>query len=137
MLQMDIEGAEYEALLAAPVAVLRRFRTIVVEFHHVESLVHPVSGPLIASVFRRLSREFVPVHIHANNKGRPLRIGPVTYPRLLEVTWLRRDRCRRMDFIRPGTHPLDCDNIPARPRFLLTPEWYAPTTNLAHIKGCC
>lgn len=125
VLQMDIEGSEYGVLLTTPREVLRRFRIIAIELHHVEQLVHPVAGPLMAAAFRRLAEDFVPVHLHANNTGRALRIGPVIYPRLLEVTWIRRDRCRRMLPLAPGRHPLERDNCPSKPSFELGPEWFA------------
>ena len=125
LLQMDIEGCEYGVILSTSRSVLRRFRIIVAELHRVDSLVHPLAGPLMAAAFRRLAQDFVPVHLHPNNSGRPLRIGPVTYPRLLEVTWLRRDRCRRMSPLVPGRHPLDRDNHSAKRGFELSGDWFA------------
>src|SRR5262245_55497579 len=45
ILQMDIEGHEYETLLAAPRSLLKRFRIMVVEFHGLENL---FSEPIFA-----------------------------------------------------------------------------------------
>ena len=125
ILQMDIEGAEYAVLLTCPRSTLRRFRIIAIELHFMDALSHPVAGPLMGAAFRILAEDFVPVHLHANNVARPLRIGSINYPRLLEVTWLRRDRCLRLEPRAPGSHPLDRDNTAARPPIVLAPEWFA------------
>jgi len=41
LLQMDIEGAEYETLLATPDALLRRFRIIILEVHSFGRIAEP------------------------------------------------------------------------------------------------
>jgi hypothetical protein len=38
MLQMDIEGAEFQTLLAVPTSLMKRFRIIVIELHFLEAL---------------------------------------------------------------------------------------------------
>ena len=54
VLQMDIEGFEYEVLQSAPESLMRRFRMLVIEFHDLElmwsrsfilSLSHPAPSP--------------------------------------------------------------------------------------------
>ena len=37
ILQMDIEGSEYETIIATPVDILRRFRIIAMEIHYAEA----------------------------------------------------------------------------------------------------
>lgn len=38
MLQMDIEGYEYEAIYSIPDAIMKRFRVIIIEFHQMDML---------------------------------------------------------------------------------------------------
>jgi hypothetical protein len=95
ILQMDIEGAEYRNILAVPDAVLARFRIIVMEVHDMRLLNDPAAcQQILLPFFRKIGAGFVPVHLHPNNCCGEVVVGdgPLTLPRVLEVTWLRRDR---------------------------------------------
>jgi hypothetical protein len=110
ILQMDIEGAEYTALLATPTEHLRRFRTIIVEFHYLDHLFNSNVFPIYNDVFRKLLSTHCCVHIHPNNYCNTISIDGVTMLQMAEFTFLRRDRVfdttHRSDF----PHPLDRDN---------------------------
>jgi hypothetical protein len=121
---MDIEGAEYPVLLNASDRVLRRFRIIIVELHTLDRLIDPVAFALITSALNRVLEHFHVVHIHPNNNVRPVRVAGITIPRLLEITFLRRDRAQPMGFARQFPHPLDQRNLPHIPDLVLPSEWY-------------
>jgi hypothetical protein len=95
LLQMDIEGAEYENLLDASLDLLARFRILVVEFHGVHR--HLSSGepdnPLTL-VTKKLEKLFITVHAHPNNCCRTHRLpgSRIVVPSAVEVTFLRKDR---------------------------------------------
>lgn len=55
MLQMDIEGSEYEVLLDLDDDLLRRFRIMVIEFHDLDELFNKFSFKLINLVFKKNS----------------------------------------------------------------------------------
>jgi hypothetical protein len=124
LLQMDIEGAEYPVLLNASEEVLKRFRIIIIELHSLDRLIDPVGFALITSALDRLLKHFRVVHIHPNNNVLPLRGAGLTIPRMLEITFLRRDRVQAMGFARQFPHPLDRRNLPNRPDLVLPAEWY-------------
>lgn len=110
LLQMDIEGAEYRSLLAAPRAQLARFRVILVEFHDLDHLWDPWFFELASSVFSKLLVDHVPVHSHPNGSaGIDVRQG-VEIPRVLELTFLRRDAAEVVGYASNFPHPLDHDN---------------------------
>lgn len=135
ILQMDIEGGEYEVLSVTPRHVLQRFRIIVIELHglaaarnqrrFMETMV-PAMG--------RLMRDFDVIHAHPNNAGRFVRIGafPHVVPSTLELTLLRRDRLACMHAYLGGVHEspheLDIDwNTPGRPPMFLPASWQGGT----------
>jgi len=130
ILQMDIEGAEYENLLGASRATLRNFRIIVVELHGVAALMqsHEGLGKLVG-LARHLDGEFMVCHIHANNGVRPVRVPgtKALVSDLLEVTLLRRDRVDKNSviFIRPKLpHNHDIhSNLPGRKPAYLGKGW--------------
>jgi len=67
LLQMDIEGAEYATLAAAPRELLRRFRMIVIELHQLPSiLTKPRFMKRATAAFSKLQEDFVSVHLHPN-----------------------------------------------------------------------
>lgn len=125
LLQIDIEGAEYDVFLTSPREVLQRFRIIVVEFHKLDGLLHDVGYKLIRLTFEKLLRDFAIVHIHPNNARRVVPYGPYKIPPLLEVTFLRRDR--GVTECSPGRFPhvLDQQNVPDLPDIALPACWYS------------
>ncbi|WP_417749655.1 hypothetical protein [Rosistilla oblonga] len=125
MLQMDIEGFEYESLLSAPESLLKKFRIMVVEFHNLCGVETQPSFDLIKMTFQKLLQTHFCVHIHPNNDHALKKIGPWSIPPLLEFTFLRKDRAQPLGFSVQFPHQLDIDCTSRRP--LLLPEcWYSP-----------
>ncbi|MFL6416140.1 MAG: FkbM family methyltransferase [Bryobacteraceae bacterium] len=112
MLQMDIEGYEYESLLSAPSALLQRFRIIVVEFHYLDHLFSEPLYRIYAGVFEKLLLGHSCVHIHPNNIAGTLKVGDFEIPQMAEFTFLRNDRVRDPKFVTTFPNVLDHDNFP-------------------------
>jgi hypothetical protein len=112
LLQIDVEGCEYEVFLSASDALLRRFRIIVVEFHFLDHLWSEPFFRIASPVFDKLLQTHACVHIHPNNGGGVLCKGGLAIPPVMEFTFYRRDRLvspvPRSDF----PCPLDRDNTP-------------------------
>ncbi len=123
VLQMDIEGAEWEVLLAASDATLRRFRLMVLELHDVQRAWERGGLQLMRAALGRLEAGFVVAHVHPNNRGGVVRRQGLHVPPLLEVTWLRRDRVRGAGGVARLPHPLDRPNVPGRPEVELPGCW--------------
>jgi hypothetical protein len=127
LLQMDIEGAEYEVLPSASRELLRRFRIIVMEFHWLDQLTYLKGGVLerrIPGCISKLLDDFVVVHIHPNNCGKIARVANYTVPRVMEITFLRRDRITSSRPARVFPHPLDERNDKNRPDIVLPECWF-------------
>lgn len=125
LLQMDIEGHEYGALLALSPALLARFRVIVVEFHDLVQLWNRPWFGLASRVFAKILASHACIHLHPNNCCGVETIGGITIPRLMEFTFLRRDRLLPGGPAPACPHPLDRDNT-AKPTLPL-PEVWRPT----------
>ncbi|MHA6262225.1 FkbM family methyltransferase [Arenibacterium sp. CAU 1754] len=123
VLQMDIEGAEYDILTHAPRETLSRFRVLTVEFHRFHLCLNARHYKRIADALHRLSDLFVPVHVHANNARPFVRYGDYVVPRTIEISYLRRDRITKdLSPVSNMPHPLDEANVPSHPNPPL-PEW--------------
>jgi hypothetical protein len=121
LLQMDIEGYEYETLLAASEPLIRRFRQIIVEFHALDQLWNRSFFQLAARAFRKLLRSHACVHIHPNNCCGSYECDGIAVPKVAEMTFVRMDRCRVTQPTTVFPHPLDRDNTDNPPLPLC---WY-------------
>jgi hypothetical protein len=124
ILQMDIEGAEYRVILSTKRDVLRRFRIMVIEFHHLSTIYDRSGLDLVSLAFSRILEDFEIVHIHPNNRIRPIAYKSFDTPPLIEFTFLRRDRVTTSRPARSFPHPLDRRNVADRPDVALPACWY-------------
>ena len=122
---MDIEGAEWQALLNISEKTLARFRIIVVEMHELERLMDRHSFSIIQAVMDRLLDKFYLVHNHPNNTGGIVAAGKIEIPRVVELTFLRRDRAKRVTPAHVFPHPLDEKNELYWPNIVLPAIWHA------------
>jgi len=123
LLQIDIEGFEYETFLAMSDRLMRRFRIIVAEFHSLDELFGKHFFRLASRSFDKILQTHACVHIHPNNCCRLVRSRGMAIPRVAEFTFLRRDRLGEAQPATVFPHPLDCDNH-ANPSLPLPPCWY-------------
>jgi hypothetical protein len=107
ILQMDIEGGEYETILATPVKVLKRFRIMNIEIHDIESWSHPIFFNMVKSFFDKLLANFNILHNHPNNFCGLISLGEFEFPKVMELTFLRKDRCTPNGYCKQFPHPLD------------------------------
>lgn len=110
LLQMDVEGAEYETLLAAQAETLRRFRIIVIELHELRSVLSRMGRRVFLATLDRLKESHQIVHAHPNNCCPGIRSKQFLWPDTLELTFLRRDRIKSNHGLATLPHPLDRDN---------------------------
>ena len=92
ILQMDIEGGEYQVIHSMSEALLRRFRIVVIEFHHLYHLRHAIICRYMRSAFEKLQKHFRICYVQENRAEGDFSVGGKRHSRLLEVTFLRKDR---------------------------------------------
>ena len=124
LLQMDIEGAEYETLLAASPGLLGKFRIMVIEFHWLPQLWNEPFFAVAARAFHKLLATHAVVHIHPNNCCGSVKSAGLEIPRIAEFTLLRRDRLRATNYRTTFPHPLDRPNV-RKPPLDLPACWYS------------
>jgi hypothetical protein len=124
ILQMDIEGSEYDVIFDTPEEIWKRFRIATIEFHDLNAIFQPMGLNLLSLCMNKLLRVFEIVHIHPNNGGESIRLGALEIPRLIEVTLLRRDRIATRQAAISFPHPFDRPNFPEIPELELPECWY-------------
>jgi len=124
ILQMDIEGAEYNVLSTLPDELLNRFRIIILELHRIPSiLTKPVMFKRAFPALSALGKGFVCTHIHPNNASGSVEVDGDIIPRVIEATFLRRDRIKKMDALSSFPHPLDVPHRINKSPMQLPEEW--------------
>lgn len=123
LLQIDIEGYEYEAFLSLSDTLLSRFRIIAAEFHDLNMLWSRPFFRIASRVFEKILQTHHCVHIHPNNVGEVIRVDGLEIPLLAEFTFIRRDRGAVRGAATAFPHPLDADNS-AGPPMPLPACWY-------------
>jgi hypothetical protein len=105
VLKIDVEGAEWDAFLHAPVDVLDQFEQIAVEFHRIDDVKYP-------RVVERLKQQFHVAHLHFNNFS--CVNGSQPFPAWAYEVLLVNKRIAVVDQSRQGggPHPLDAPNNP-------------------------
>lgn len=123
ILQMDIEGGEYDVLMHTPMELLQRFRIMVIEFHNLELLFNKLSRKMIHFVFDKITQDFTIIHAHPNNNDVMFKHKDYAIPSVMEFTLVRNDYYQSGT---PLTFPnsLDSRNNPDKPELILPPCWY-------------
>jgi len=101
LLQMDIEGGEFSALLACSKEVLNRFRIIALEIHFLDALNLDFFASIAEQTFRKLDAIFEVCYVHPNDCCGTISVGSASFPRVVEVTMIRKDRVRNSNIIQP------------------------------------
>lgn len=125
ILQMDIEGFEYETILATPIDILRRFRIIAIEVHDVQYWFNnPIAWNTVTSFFEKLLADFHVVHNHPNNNCGFIEVDGTVMPTVFELTLLRKDRAAPEGYCVQFPHPLDQPNVLDKPDYPLPKDMY-------------
>jgi hypothetical protein len=109
LIKMDIEGAEWDSLLAAPDELLASIPQIAMEMHGYDD-------PKIVEVLRKLKRNFYLVNLHFNNWSCTSKAAPLP-AWAYQVLWVN----KRIGIVDPAApvpapmSPLNAPDSPARP----------------------
>jgi hypothetical protein len=126
LLQMDIEGFEYEVIRSTPADLLSSFRTMVIEFHYLDRLFDKfVYKVLLKPTFEKILKHFYVAHVHPNNCCGSVKTGDIEVPRMLEFTFYNKNKVEQVKKKHEFPHPLDRDNVPANKSLRLPEIWYA------------
>ena len=111
VLQMDIEGGEYEVLNSLNEDDLIPFATILVEFHHLHKLNENLSwNSEIKGAIQIFERDFILIHTHPNNAGGFFLWKFRKLPKVVETTWVRKSLVGEVHGQAKLPHPLDRRN---------------------------
>jgi len=125
ILQMDIENFEIEAILSTSLETLKKFKILVIEFHHFKYLNHPAILQIYERLFTKILKEFTICHIHPNTACGVTNINKIKIPDLLEITFLNNEEVKlkeKIDYNLP--HKFDTKNYEDDDEIILSDIFY-------------
>jgi FkbM family methyltransferase len=123
LLQMDIEGAEFESIIATSESIISQFRIIVIEFHGLWRIQSSrFLNTRFLPVLHKLARHFDCVHAHPNNCCGTTLVSEFYVPNVIELTYYRKS-CNSNLFQPQIPHPLDILNVLENPPIQLGAPW--------------
>ena len=123
LLQMDIEGSEYEVVNSLDELNLKKFKVMIIEFHYFEQVLTKMGYKIIESVMEKILKYFDVAHIHPNNSSGSYKINKVVVPSALEITFLSKELSLKKDRINKLPHKLDSKNISHEDDIFLDKTW--------------
>jgi hypothetical protein len=120
LLQMDIEGDEYLSLLNTSEKNLGRFRIAIIEFHNLDRIIElNFFEKVVKSLFTKISQTHDIVHLHTNNAGGTFKLQGMDFPKVIELTFHRKDRLIQYSGNNPVPNKLDVRNSVSSPEIRL------------------
>lgn len=111
VLQMDIEGGEYEVLDSVTEKDLSPFALVLVEFHQLQMLDFDERWNQKMSIsISKLKKDFLIIHTHPNNAGGFFLRRFKKLPKVVETTWVRKSLVGEVHGQAKLPHPLDRRN---------------------------
>ena len=126
LLQMDIEGGEYDVLIYENSQTLASFSAMVIEFHNLQKLFTNDFLKMVSAIFEKIYKNFSICHVHPNNYCGIASLDGIEVPRVIEVTFIRNDL---VDEFNNGDrvalpHPLDSKNVDKHDDISMPSQWW-------------
>jgi hypothetical protein len=124
LLQMDIEGSEYEVVNSLDELNLKKFRVMIIEFHYFEQVLTKMGYKTIESVMKKILKYFDVAHIHPNNCCGSYKINNTIVPSTLEITFMSKELSLKKERIEKLPNKLDSKNISHKNDIFLDSNWF-------------
>ena len=98
---------------------------MVIEFHGLDMMTTMEGYEFINLTFSKILKNFEIVHIHPNNCcGNAYIYKNITIPRVMEFTFIRKDRISKKSYAKKFPNTLDRKNVDELPDIILPKCWY-------------
>lgn len=110
ILKMDIEGSEWSVLDAIEEDTLKLFDQILLEVHDFCRIPEYEFRERVLRVFKKLNLSHTPVHVHANNCARVVKLVDFYFVDALELTYVKSENYSFTECTELFPGPLDSPN---------------------------
>ena len=119
IMNMDIEGCEWDILHSLESEVFNKFSQVLIEFHNLFDIVLMERMEEMISVFKKINESHQAIHVHANNSSRLSVISGIMLPETIEITFVRKKDYCFEDNTNNFPTSLDGPNDPRSPDYFL------------------
>ena len=125
ILQMDIEGGEYDVLTESS-ETLSNFSILIIEFHGLQNMFDTNFLKMISAIFEKIYKNFSICHVHPNTCSGIASLNGIDVPRVIEVTFINKkfikDCSKNEEILLP--HPLDSSNLNKISEIIMPEIWW-------------
>jgi len=122
ILQIDIEGSEYEIIHAISENNLERFDIIIIEFHNLFMINNQIFYKYFIECIYKLKKHFEIFYLQPNNCCGVSNFDDVIFPNILEITFLNKSKAIKKDKF--TFKNLEVKNISNKEKIILPNYWY-------------
>lgn len=122
ILQIDVEGSEYEIIHAITENNLQKFDIIVVEFHNLFLVNNQIFYKYFLECIHKLKKNFEIFYLQPNNCCGVSDFDAVMFPNVLEITFLNKSRIIKKDKF--NFKNIEVKNISTKKEIILPDYWY-------------
>ncbi len=122
ILQLDIEGSEYEIIHAISENNLQKFDIIIIEFHNLFMVNNQIFYKYFLECIKKIKKDFEVFYLQPNNCCGVSNFDTVIFPNILEVTFLNKTRVIKKDKF--NFKNLEVKNISSKEKIILPDYWY-------------
>ena len=126
ILQMDIEGGEYDVLTFEESSTLSRFSSMTIEFHNLQKVFERDFLRMVSGIFEKIYKDFSICHVHPNNCCGVASLDGIDIPCVIEVTFIRNDLVHDLWNKNPISlpHRLDNKNVEENEDIIMPDIWW-------------
>jgi len=126
ILQMDIEGSEFEVLTYESSETLAKFSSMIIEFHGLHNMANKNFLKMITGIFEKIYSNFSICHVHPNNYSGIYILNGMKIPSNIEVTFIRNDLINNLILNSKVSlpHYLDKKNSNKSPEINMPEVWW-------------
>jgi Methyltransferase FkbM domain len=121
ILKMDVEGAEFGALVATGSSTLSRFEQMIIEVHFLNRLGDEGYRTSFVHLFERINSLFTLFHIHGNNFDGPEKfhfVDGIPVTEMIELSYVRTSSVKRQPSRTVYPTKLDFPNVRQRDKLM-------------------
>lgn len=131
ILQMDIEGGEYDVLSYESSETISRFSVMNIEFHGLQNIFEKNFLVMLTAIFEKIYSNFSICHVHPNNCLPIVELDGIEIPPVIEITFINNDMVNRLktseNIILP--HKLDRKNVQENEDIKMPKIWWHKLSN--------
>ena len=124
ILQIDIEGGEYELLHAITEGNLDRFKIVVIELHNLNAINHRVFYRYFVSCMKKIKKNFEVFYLQPNNCSGISKFNGIVFPKILEITFLNKSVIKKKEKFDDKKRNLVTKNIDDKDIIYLPDYWF-------------